>query len=108
MRGRRVLIVEDEPDTAELIRGSLARAEDLDPRAVSSGEAALTAAANTPPDIVVLDVSLPGISGVAVCRALRAQPETRDVPILMLTARTSEEDRISGFDAGADDYMLKP
>src|SRR5215471_8941101 len=105
---RRVLIVEDEPDTAELIRRALARSDELEPHVATSGEEALAAVAGLPPDLVVLDLNLPGISGVEVCRALRARPETAAVLIIVLTARTSEDDRVAGFDAGADDYMTKP
>jgi DNA-binding response OmpR family regulator len=108
MPARRVLIVDDEPDTAELIRRALARADDLEPHVATSGEAALTTVASWPPDLVILDLNLPGMSGVEVCRALRSRPDTAAVLIIMLTARLSEDDRVAGFDAGADDYMTKP
>src|SRR5215510_11551498 len=108
MPARRVLIVEDEPDTAELIRRALARTDELEPHVVTSGERALAAAASSPPDLVILDLNLPGMSGVEVCRAFRSRPDTAAVLIIMLTARVSEDDRIAGFDAGADDYMTKP
>jgi DNA-binding response OmpR family regulator len=108
MPGRRVLIVEDEPDTAELIRRALARSEDLEPHVATSGEGAVTMVAGLAPDLVILDLNLPGMSGVEVCRALRSRSDTEAVLILMLTARTSEDDRVAGFDAGADDYMTKP
>ena len=108
MPARRVLIIEDEPDTAELIRRALARSDELEPHVVTSGEGALAAAASSPPDLVILDLNLPGMSGVEVCRALRSRPDTAAVLIIMLTARVSEDDRVAGFDAGADDYMTKP
>jgi len=108
MPGRRVLIVEDEPDTAELIRRALARSEDIEPHVATSGESALAAVARLAPDLVILDLNLPGMSGVEVCRALRSRSDTGAVLIIMLTARTSEDDRVAGFDPGADDYMTKP
>jgi DNA-binding response OmpR family regulator len=108
MPARRVLIVEDEPDTAELIRRALARSDDLEPHVETSGEGALAAVVGWPPDLVILDLNLPGMGGVEVCRALRARPDTATVLIIMLTARMSEDDRVAGFEAGADDYMAKP
>ena len=108
MPASRVLIVEDEPDTAELIRRALARSDELEPHVATSGEGALAAVASSPPDLVVLDLNLPGMSGVEVCRALRSRTDTAAVLIIMLTARMSEDDRVAGFDAGADDYMTKP
>src|SRR5262249_45052537 len=85
-----------------------ARSDDLEPYVAGSGEGALAAIVSWPPDLVVLDLNLPGMSGVEVCRALRARPETAAVLVIMLTARMSEDDRVAGFDAGADDYMTKP
>src|SRR5215470_12457829 len=108
MPARRVLIIEDEPDTAELIRRALARTDELEPHVVTSGEGALAAVATSPPDLVILDLNLPGMSGVEVCRALRSRPDTEAVLIIVLTARMSEDDRVAGFEAGADDYMTKP
>ena len=72
--------------------------------AVTSGAAALKAVADAPPDLVVLDLNLPGLDGTEVCRALRARPATATLPIIMLTARTEESDRVLGLDLGADDY----
>ena len=104
----RVLVVEDERDIAELIRHTLERGGDLDVQIVLSGDAALKAAAEQPPELILLDLNLPGLNGLEVCRLLRGRPETKTVPIIMLTARTTESDRVVGLDAGADDYVTKP
>lgn len=105
---RRVLVVEDEPDVANLIRHALEQAPDLRVELVASGDAALKAAAERPPDLVILDLNLPVLSGIEVCRILRMRPGTERVPIIMLTARATENDRVIGLDVGADDYMSKP
>lgn len=104
----RILVVEDETDIAELVKHALERASDLNVSIVRSGDAALKAAADQPPDLVILDLNLPVLSGSEVCRLLRARPATSQVPIIMLTARTAEADRVSGLDLGADDYITKP
>ena len=104
----RILVVEDETDIAELVKHALERSADLNVSIVHSGDAALKAAADTPPDLVILDLNLPVLSGSEVCRLLRARPATAQVPIIMLTARTAEADRVSGLDLGADDYITKP
>ena len=103
----RVLIVEDSPDIAELIRHYLDRAGH-ETVVQASGRDALIAARQAPPDLVVLDVMLPGMDGMQVCQALRADPPTSSVPILMLTAKGEEADRIRGLELGADDYVTKP
>ncbi len=103
-----VLVVEDERDIAELIRHTLERGGDITVEIVASGDAALTATAAQPPDLILLDLNLPVISGLEVCRLLRGRPVTKHVPIIMLTARTSENDRVIGLDLGADDYVTKP
>ena len=105
---RRVLVVEDEQDIADLIVHTLSRGGDLAVEAVGSGDAALKAAAEDPPDVVVLDLNLPVLNGLEVCRILRQRPATATVPIIMLTARTAESDRVAGLDTGADDYVTKP
>ena len=105
---RRVLVVEDEQDIAGLIKHTLERAGNTRAEIVSSGDAALKAVADQPPDLVILDLNLPVLSGTEVCRLLRARPESAQVPIIMLTARTSESDRVTGLDLGADDYVTKP
>jgi DNA-binding response OmpR family regulator len=103
----RVLIVEDEHDIAGLIKRTLERGGDAEAEIVGTGADALKAVAARKPDVVILDLNLPVLSGQEVCRILR-QSEAPDVPIIMLTARTSEEDRIAGLDLGADDYVTKP
>ena len=104
-----VLIVEDDPDIAEGLRYNLER-EGLETRVALTGEQGLSAAldAKSPPALVILDLMLPGMSGTELCRRLRREPATRRTPIIMLTARTSEADRVAGLDLGADDYISKP
>ena len=104
----RVLVVEDERDIAELIRHTLERGGDIEVEIATSGDAALKSTAAQPPDLILLDLNLPVINGLEVCRLLRGRPATRHVPIIMLTARTSENDRVTGLDVGADDYVTKP
>jgi DNA-binding response OmpR family regulator len=104
----RVLIVEDEPDIAGLIKHTLERSADADAEIVGTGEAALNAVIAQPPDLIILDLNLPVLSGVDVCRILRRRSEGRHVPIIMLTARNTEEDRVTGLELGADDYVTKP
>jgi DNA-binding response OmpR family regulator len=104
----RVLVVEDEHDIAGLIRHTLERGGEMEVEVVGSGDAALKAAADQPPDLIVLDLNLPVLNGLEVCRLLRQRPATARVPIIMLTARTTESDRVIGLDAGADDYVTKP
>ena len=103
-----VLVVEDEPDIADLIKQTLERKGDIDVDIARTGEAALKAAADIRPDAVVLDLNLPVLDGLEVCRILRARPASATVPVIMLTARTSESERILGLDIGADDYVVKP
>ncbi|HEV2912939.1 MAG TPA: response regulator transcription factor [Pyrinomonadaceae bacterium] len=104
-----ILIIEDDPDIAENIRYNLER-EGLKVRVAETGEKGLMAAldAQASPALVILDLMLPGMSGTDICRRLRREPATRRTPIIMLTARTSEADRVSGLDLGADDYITKP
>ena len=104
----RVLVVEDEQDIARLIKHALERSGDADVEIVSSGDTALRAVTELAPDLVILDLNLPVLSGTEVCRILRARPATSAVPIIMLTARTAEGDRVAGLDLGADDYVTKP
>ena len=103
-----VLVVEDEQDIAQLIKHSLERGIDATAEIVGSGDAALKSVADRVPDLIVLDLNLPVMSGVEVCRILRSREAARLVPIIMLTARTSEDDRVSGLELGADDYVTKP
>ncbi len=102
-----ILVVEDDPAIAELIRYNLAR-EGFQVTLAADGDSALHAAAAQPPDLVVLDWMIPGLSGIEVCRRLRRQPGSKALPIIMLTARGEEADRVEGLESGADDYMVKP
>jgi DNA-binding response OmpR family regulator len=104
----RVLIVEDEQDIAGLIKHTLERTGGVSADIVNSGDLALKAATERPPDLMILDLNLPVLSGLEVCRILRGRPETASIPIIMLTARTSEAERVIGLDLGADDYVTKP
>ncbi|BCS32922.1 DNA-binding response regulator [Luteitalea sp. TBR-22] len=104
----RILVVEDEHDIAGLVKHALEREPGTRVEMVASGDAALRAVAERPPDLIVLDLNLPVLSGFEVCRILRSRPATRHLPIIMLTARTTEVDRVSGLDLGADDYVTKP
>jgi two-component system, OmpR family, response regulator MprA len=100
----RVLVIEDDDEIADVLRRFL-RQEGHEVRTSADGDDALPAAAEFVPDLVILDLGLPGLDGVEVCRRLRA---AGDVPILILTARTETEDRVEGLDSGADDYLVKP
>jgi DNA-binding response OmpR family regulator len=104
----RVLIVEDEQDIAGLIKHALERGGEAEAEIVGSGDAALRVATERTPDLIILDLNLPVLNGMDVCRILRSRAEGRRVPIIMLTARTSEDDRVAGFEHGADDYVTKP
>ncbi len=106
--GTRVLVVDDEQDIAGLIKHGLEKGGDLQVDVVGSGDAALRAVSDSAPDVIILDLNLPVLSGIEVCRILRQRPHTSHVPIIMLTARTSESDRVVGLDVGADDYITKP
>jgi two-component system alkaline phosphatase synthesis response regulator PhoP len=108
MPKNRVLIVEDEHDIAGLIKHTLERTGDAEAQIVGSGDAALAAVAARVPDLIILDLNLPVVNGLDVCRILRSRPDTPHVPIIMLTARTSEDDRVAGLEHGADDYVTKP
>jgi two-component system response regulator MprA len=100
----RVLVVEDDAEIADVLRRTL-RQEGHEVRSAADGVAALEAAEDFVPDLVILDLGLPKLDGVEVCRRLRAES---DAPILILTARTQTDDRVVGLDSGADDYLVKP
>ncbi|WP_051943671.1 response regulator transcription factor [Streptacidiphilus rugosus] len=104
---RRILVVDDDPTVAEVVAGYLMRAGYTVDRA-GDGRTALAEAAVFRPDLVVLDLMLPELDGLEVCRRLRAEPSTRHVPVVMLTAKGDEHDRILGLELGADDYVTKP
>ena len=102
-----VLLVEDERDIAAMLRYNLER-EGFAVREARDGDEALAAIAEAPPDLAILDWMLPSVSGLEVCRALRRSRKTKTLPVIMLTARAGEEDRVRGLDSGADDYVPKP
>ena len=103
-----ILIIEDEADLATTLEFNL-RQEGFHPRTAGTGHEGLRSAEMTPrPDLVILDLMLPDISGTEVCRKLRGNPETATIPVIMCTARDSEVDRVVGFELGADDYVVKP
>jgi two-component system phosphate regulon response regulator PhoB len=102
-----VLLVEDEPAQREILAYNLA-AEGFEVVQAADGEAALLAVQDQVPDMILLDWMLPLVSGIEVCRRLRARPETRGIPIIMLSARSEEVDKVRGLETGADDYVIKP
>jgi len=102
-----VLIVEDEPAQREVLGYNL-EAEGFRVATAENGEEALLLVAEEQPDIIVLDWMLPNVSGIEVCRQLKTRPDTRSVPIIMLSARSEEVDRVRGLETGADDYVIKP
>jgi two-component system phosphate regulon response regulator PhoB len=102
-----VLIVEDEPGIVEMLRYNL-EAAGLEAGVAMDGDEALVSIAERTPDLVLLDWMLPGTSGIEVCRQLRRKPDTRNLPVIMLTARGEEADRVRGLESGADDYVTKP
>lgn len=103
----RVLVVEDESDLVVMLRYNLEK-EGFEVAATGDGEEALLLVEEQAPDIILLDWMVPMVSGIEVCRRLRRNPDTRDIPIIMLTARGEEDDRVRGLNAGADDYVTKP
>jgi DNA-binding response OmpR family regulator len=103
----RVLIVEDDRDIADLVAHYLGKAG-FTTTVLASGRDALTAIRERPPDLVILDLMLPQVDGLEICRIMRAHDTTAAIPIIMLTARGEESDRIVGLEIGADDYMAKP
>jgi DNA-binding response OmpR family regulator len=104
----KVLIVEDDRDIAELMSYTLRKAGYETEHVLTGPEALSRARARTAPDAIVLDVMLPGIDGLQVCRTLRSETSTAAIPIIMVTARGDEADRVAGLDIGADDYLTKP
>ena len=104
---KRILIIEDEASIREMVAFALRKA-DMEPMQAADAREAQMAIAGTVPDLILLDWMLPGTSGMELARRLRREELTRDVPIIMLTARGEESDRVTGFDAGVDDYVVKP
>lgn len=107
MAHEKIMVVEDEADIQELIRYNLAK-EGFLVTTCDSGEDALERVIQHVPDLVLLDLMLPGIGGLDVCRAVRRAPQTQSVPIIMLTAKSEEADIVTGLELGADDYVTKP
>ncbi len=103
----RILVVDDEEDLLELVRYTLTKQGHI-VTCVGTGEEAVRQAGQQAPDAIVLDLMLPGIDGLEVCRRLRAEAKTRDIPIIMLTAKSEERDVIAGLEQGSDDYLTKP
>jgi len=102
-----IVVIEDEEDIRELIRYNLDK-EGYRVLAANSGEEGLELVMNSMPDLIVLDLMLPGIDGLEVCRQLKEEPKTKDIPIMMVTARGEEPDVVSGLELGAEDYVSKP
>jgi DNA-binding response OmpR family regulator len=103
----RVLVVEDERDVAELIRYNLTK-EGYDVIVASTGAEAVKRTREVRPDLVLLDIMVPELNGWEVCRRLKQDPETRNIPVIMVTGRVEEGDKVLGFEMGADDYVTKP
>jgi phosphate regulon transcriptional regulator PhoB len=103
----KILVVDDEPDALELISYNL-KAAGFDVATAADGEEALKKARNAQPALIILDVMLPEVDGLEVCKTLRREPATATVPIIMLTAKAAEIDRVLGLELGADDYVTKP
>ena len=102
-----VLLVEDEPAQREVLAYNL-QAEGFEVAQASNGEEALEAVADSAPDLILLDWMMPHVSGLEVCRRLKLRPETRNIPVIMLSARSEEVDKVRGLETGADDYVIKP
>lgn len=103
----RILVVDDEPDAIDLIEFNL-RSAGYDVSSASNGAEAIRKARQTPPDLILLDLMIPEVDGLEVCKVLRRDPTTAHVPIVMLTAKAAELDRILGLELGANDYVTKP
>lgn len=107
MATERILVVDDEEDLLELIRYNLGK-EGYQVRCVATGELAIREARTQQPDLILLDLMLPAVDGLAVCRLLKGDPDTQNIPIVMVTAKTEEADIVTGLELGADDYITKP
>jgi len=104
---RKILVCDDDDHIRNIMEFSL-EAEGFEVLAAADGEQALQAVMSEQPDLVILDVMMPGSDGLTVCRELKANPATRHIPVLLLTAKTDKGDREAGLAAGADDYIIKP
>jgi two-component system phosphate regulon response regulator PhoB len=107
MAKKKILVVDDEQDILELLRYNLVR-EGFEVQCAATGEQAISAALGGEHDLVVLDLMLPGMDGLDVCRELKTNPKTRSLPIVMLTAKTEDADIVAGLELGAEDYVVKP
>jgi len=107
MAKERILVVEDEEDIRDLVEYNLLK-QGYAVEGVGSGEAALAAARRELPDLILLDIMLPGMDGLEVCRRIKGEPKTQGVPIVMVTAKGEEIDQVTGLEVGADDYLTKP
>jgi two-component system phosphate regulon response regulator PhoB len=107
MAKKTILVIDDEKDLIELVRYNLER-EGFEVRGALDGETGLAKAMQELPDVVLVDLMLPGIDGLEVCRLLRAESRTAGIPLIMLTAKAAESDRVVGLELGADDYVTKP
>jgi len=105
---KRILLIEDDADIALSVKYNLERDGNFQVTSVQDGESGVKEASRRPPDLVLLDLNLPGMEGLDVCRTLRQNGQTASVPIIMLTARVDETDRVTGLELGADDYVTKP
>jgi two-component system alkaline phosphatase synthesis response regulator PhoP len=105
---RRILVVEDDPDIALSLKYNMEKEGAFSVVVAEDGESGLAEAARRPPELIVLDLNLPGIDGFEVCRRLRTGSATSTIPIIMLTARIEEVDKVAGLELGADDYVTKP
>jgi two-component system, OmpR family, alkaline phosphatase synthesis response regulator PhoP len=105
---KRILIIEDDPDIVEAIRYNLEKEKVFSLLSARTGDEGLELAFQTKPHLIILDIGLPGMNGYEVCRMLRRYEETRDTPVLVLTARGTESDKVLGLELGADDYVTKP
>ncbi len=102
-----ILVIEDEPSLTTLLRYNL-ESHRFRVASIENGGDAMSTIASTKPDLVLLDWMLPGVSGIEICRKIRRDPETHNLPVILLTARGEESDRVRGLDCGADDYVVKP
>ena len=105
---KRILVIEDDPDIALSLKYNLEREGTFSVQVADDGETGLQEASRRPPELIVLDLNLPGMDGFEVCRRLRSGAATSPIPILMLTARIEETDKVAGLELGADDYVTKP
>jgi two-component system, OmpR family, alkaline phosphatase synthesis response regulator PhoP len=107
MAGERLVVVEDDPDLARTLTLALER-DGFQITAFQTGREGLEGILSSPPDLVLLDLNLPDLDGLSLCRELRGTPAVQDLPLIILTARVEESDRVLGLDLGADDYVTKP